>query len=139
MKAFISACAGLVLSLAATGAGATDSDVIRTFEKNGKISFLMSGDAPAGITLPGVYGSGHRCLQDYPVHALLHRQPGKVTLSMTVTPQGRVENAIVANVDSAEFAAPSLACVRDWVYSPARRNGQPIAVQHTVEIVWILS
>lgn len=134
------ACAFLV----ATNAGAADATSIRTFEKDGTIAFLVSDNmieaTPADIVLPAAAGVPHKCDQDYyPVIEERMHHTGTVMLSMNILPDGQVRNIAVAGPTRFPFLNDAaLACVKKWAYVPARRNGQPVAAQHTVAIVWRL-
>ena len=131
--------------LLSTRAGATDSDLIHTFEKDGKISFLVSENGapavtPADIALPAPAGAPHECKGYYPSLAMRWLQKGTMLVSMRIGTDGRVENIGVAKSSGySRLNEAGLDCVRNWVYSPARRNGQPVAALHTVEIVWRFS
>lgn len=128
--------------LLATQAGATDSDLIRTFEKGGKISLLVSdngGNAvtPADIALPAAAGTAHDCERYYPGLAMRWFQKGTMLVSMRIDTNGHVGDiAIAKSTGYSRLNEAGLACVQNWTYAPARRNGQAVAALHTVEIVF---
>ena len=98
---------------------------------------------PAGITAPVSLKSSHNCAERYyPPIAVRLNQQGTTTLRITVSASGQVTDAKVSNssgFDSLDQAA--LKCVQSgsWGgYKPALQNGQPIAAQTEVAIVWKL-
>jgi protein TonB len=69
----------------------------------------------------------------YPDTARQARVQGTVTLECTIDPQGRVaQMRVVSAPPLLETAA--LDAVRQWVYTPTRLNGVPVAVLMTVTV-----
>lgn len=145
MKAIALTSILLCGSALATNAMAVDAGLIRSFEKDGKISYLVSDDAvaaapPAGIILPAPADGPHACDQRlYPAMSARFYEQGKVLLSMEIDPQGKIRNLSVQQPNShPRLNEASLDCVRNWAYRPALRNGVPVAAEHTVELTWQL-
>ena len=70
---------------------------------------------------------------EYPVIARQIRRQGTVVIDAIIGPDGQVTQArIRQSVPLLDDAA--LAAVRQWVYTPTRLNGKPVAVIMTVEV-----
>ena len=67
-------------------------------------------------------------LPEYPIEALRRALHGRVTLRVTVSPEGTVSGLVVARSSGyRSFDEAALEAVKDWQFEPARRFGQPIA------------
>jgi protein TonB len=105
---------------------------------------VVAPPKPAGITAPVSLKSSHNCADRYyPPIAVRLNQQGTTTLRITVSAEGQVTDAKVADssgFDSLDQAA--LKCIQSgsWGgYKPAMQNGQPVDAQTQVKIVWKLN
>jgi len=106
---------------------------------------------PAGaVTVKAPQGSvgvssgvmaGNRVAGDIPEYPILARRnyiQGTVILKVTVEKDGTVDNLSVVN-GPPELQDAALKAVRTWRYLPYLLNGQPVAVQTQVNVVFTLS
>lgn len=64
----------------------------------------------------------------YPFKSLVDKVNGLVVIQFTVSKDGKVENPrIVCSDPKRRFDAAALDSVREWLYRPATRDGQPVA------------
>jgi TonB family protein len=91
------------------------------------------GEKPAGITLPVAAGSPHTCANaPNSDHA-----PNATLLRFAVEPDGSVMNAeIEKSSGDAEVDKYALACVSQWQYRPAMREGRPVEARLGARLVW---
>ncbi len=90
---------------------------------------------PPAKTGPGIGCAGLY----YPALAVRLSLEGTVTVGFTVTAQGAVTNVgIISSSGSSVLDDASVACVSQFQYKPATRNGQPIEVPWKVVINWAL-
>ena len=99
--------------------------------------------APAGISAPVSLKSSHNCADRfYPPIAVRLNQEGTVRVRVTVSADGQVTDAkVVGSSGHDSLDEASVKCVMSGVwggYHPAMQNGQPIAAQTDVNIVWRL-
>ncbi len=110
--------------------------------KLNQISFL-AGLLLGVLLLTGCAGSQNRPMQlvsgsgpIYPTLAKAEGLEGMVRVRYGVSVDGRVVNA---RIDSAEpsgvFEEAALTAVRSWRYSPALKEGEPVAVENVVSTV----
>ncbi len=59
---------------------------------------------------------------------------GMVTMSITVDEKGAVQNPIVKKSSRPEFEQPAIDAVSQWKFEPAKKDGQPVAVQVVVPV-----
>ena len=59
---------------------------------------------------------------------------GMVSLSITVDEQGTVQNPVVKKSSRQEFEQPAIDAVSKWKFKPAKKGGQPVAVQVVVPV-----
>jgi protein TonB len=59
---------------------------------------------------------------------------GMVTMSITVDETGSVLNPVVKKSTRSEFEQPALDAVLKWKFSPAKKDGKPVAVQVVVPV-----
>jgi protein TonB len=79
----------------------------------------------------------HDVVPDYPAIARSARAQGIVILEATIDTEGRVVAArVLRSVPLLDDAA--LQAVRQWQYTPARLNGQPVSVLMTVTVRFAL-
>jgi TonB family protein len=74
----------------------------------------------------------------YPVDAKTAKIQGKVTLTVTISKEGKVENIQVASGDPI-LAAAAVEAVRQWEYRPTLLNGDPVAVLTQVDVNFTLA
>lgn len=76
---------------------------------------------------------------DYPADARRRNEAGRVLLRVDVGADGAPTNiAFVDRSGSQSLDRAAMAAVRDWRFTPARRNGQPVASQVTVPVDFVL-
>jgi protein TonB len=118
--------------------------VVANIEVN--FRFLQSPEpvAAVGGSRPVMVGGNvmesrvvQRVPPDYPANAKIARVQGAVELSITVGPDGRVQNAGVIG-GPAMLTQAALDAVSQWVYQPFMLNGQPVAVNSTVVVNFVL-
>ena len=64
-----------------------------------------------------------------PIYPYLMRRAeaaAEVTVTFTVNAQGKVNRASVLNSDNFEFNVSTLEAIKQWTFTPATRNGQPV-------------
>jgi len=59
---------------------------------------------------------------------------GAVKLKLIVTPDGRTKNIEMVTSLDPELDINAIAAVADWIFKPGTRNGEPVAVETTVEV-----
>ncbi len=96
---------------------------------------------PQGISAPVALKGTHECnSRYYPPIAQRLNQHGTTLVRLTISAEGQVTDAKVANssgYDSLDQAAIRCVTGGSWgAYKPAIENGQPIASQTDVKIVW---
>jgi protein TonB len=99
---------------------------------------------PAGITAPVSLKGSHNCSDRfYPPIAQRLSQQGTTRVRITVSADGQVTDAKIVGPsghDSLDDAAVKCVMSGSWGgYHPAMQNGQAIAAQTEVNIVWRLS
>ena len=70
---------------------------------------------------------------EYPAIAQQVRKQGTVVIDAIIGPDGRVTQATIRRSEPL-LDQPALAAVRQWVYTPTKLNGMPVAVIMTVEV-----
>jgi len=84
-----------------------------------------------GITLPVLK---HRVSPGVPERS--EQVSGAVALKVLVTSKGAVDQVAVTKSLSHAMDEEALKAVRQWTYSPATRNGEPVAVWMTVTVTY---
>ena len=84
-----------------------------------------------GVTLPVLQ---HRVSPGVPERS--ERVSGAVAMKVLVTSKGAVDQVAVTKGLSRAMDQEALKAVRQWVYSPATRNGEPVAVWMTVTVTY---
>jgi protein TonB len=74
----------------------------------------------------------------YPTAAQQARIDGAVTIEALIGEDGKVRNATVIR-GKPMLSEAALAAVRQWVFTPTRLNGEPVAVIMTVTVVFSLN
>ena len=105
--------------------------------KGGRLGGIAGGavDLPAGAQ-PPVRSGGPLPL--YPRQAKVAELEGTVVLKIIVLVDGSVSKVEVVS-GTEPFIAAAVRAVKEWRYRPARQDGQPIAVFHTVRIPFTLA
>jgi protein TonB len=73
---------------------------------------------------------------EFPREVMGRREISAVALRLIVAPNGTVQEPEVLHETGARFAAEALAAVGQWVFEPARRNGEATPVMLEFPIVW---
>ncbi|MGA9564212.1 MAG: energy transducer TonB [Candidatus Korobacteraceae bacterium] len=110
-------------------------------------SSSMSTTTPASTTDDAAFAAYQRITKDVKppkaTHAPDPQYPdvpadtepnGVVVMLVGINPKGRVELVHVLRSSNAVFEASAVTTVRTWKFSPAKKDGQPIPVQVTVEM-----
>jgi protein TonB len=63
---------------------------------------------------------------DYPAYAKEHSIAGNVSVQVTVSAKGKVEDARVLESTDRMFDEPALAAARQFRFKPALKDGQPV-------------
>lgn len=79
----------------------------------------------------------HRVLPEYPDLPRSAGMEGRVMVQIYVGLDGRVHRAVVVGKASI-FDEAALSAVRQWVFTPAKANGHPVAVWMAVPVVFRL-
>jgi TonB family protein len=88
-------------------------------------------DAPACVTPPhATYAPDPQ----YPKKESKARHRGAVVLELVVDPEGLPRDITVSSPLSPEFDKAAIDAVRKWKFSPAAKDGNPIATQIKVEV-----
>lgn len=95
------------------------------------------------LTEPGTQTAGrrtgipHNCLSFYPSEAQAIRAIGTTTVRFTITEDGAVKSPNVqVSSGNAALDQAALACVLQWRYRPAIKNGKPAAVPWRAKVNW---
>jgi len=89
----------------------------------------------SGMTYPKIV---HQTNPQYTDHARKKKIQGVVLLSLVVTSEGKVRDPKVTRSLDKDLDQQALACVRDWTFEPATKQGQPVAMRLVIEIVFHL-
>ena len=79
----------------------------------------------------------HHVRPDYPDSWKREGLQGTVHVRFTIAKDGSVRDVNVVDGDS-RLAKSALKAVKQWRYSPALKNGEPVELQSTVAIVFAL-
>ena len=108
-----------------------------------QIMIPQAGAKPAGgrpVTVGGKVMESRvvqRVPPVYPANARIARVQGPVQLAVSIAPDGRVQNAqVVSGPELLTQAA--VEAVSQWVFQPMLVNGQPVTVQTTVVVNFML-
>jgi TonB family protein len=106
----------------------TTIDVIWRFAEQGHVQ-VQFRFAPAKVV--------HRVLPKYPPEASAQGIEGKVLLNAVIRKDGHVE--ILRKISGPPILAKAaIEAVRQWVYQPALRNGEPVEVKTTITVLFTL-
>jgi protein TonB len=89
----------------------------------------------SGMTYPKVV---HQTFPQYTDQARKKKIQGVVMVSLVVTPEGRVRDPKVTKSVDKDLDKQALACVSDWTFQPATKDGQPVAMRIAVETAFHL-
>jgi TonB family protein len=97
--------------------------------------------APQSIHVSAKEMSGNRISGNNPTYPPEERKKkiqGTVVLDATVSKEGLIENLRVVKSPAESLSRSALDAVRTWRYRPYRLNGDPIAVETTVNVTYCL-
>lgn len=99
-------------------------------------SQVGAGAPEAFVATPEVFPVPlHRVPPSYPELARLSGAEGRVVLEVWIDSNGRVSDARIAQSDvPATLERAALDAVRQWIFSPAKQGGNPVAVRVHVPI-----
>ena len=81
----------------------------------------------------------HKVTPEYPETMRVTRRHGKVILQAVIDVNGNVGEVTVLRTSNAMFNENAIAAVQKWKYSPALRDGKPVAVYFTVVVEFELN
>jgi bla regulator protein blaR1 len=96
---------------------------------------------PKHLSVPSAVMSGNllnKVVPTYPPAAKKAKIQGTVVLSAVIGKDGNIENLRVLSGPS-ELQQSALDAVRQWTYKPYLLNGDPIEVETTVHVVYMLN
>lgn len=70
----------------------------------------------------------------YPAALKAEGVSGMVTMSILVDEKGNVQNPVVKKSTRPEFEQPAIEAVMKWKFEPAKKDGQPVAVQVVIPL-----
>lgn len=112
-------------------------------ESSGTLVSTMTSPATlpqfGGVTSQGFTQANliHRMEPQYPWQARLQRRSGPVVLDATITPEGKVRTTKLVSGEP-QLAEAAASAVKNWRFSPATLDGNPIEVQMRVTVVFKL-
>ena len=92
-------------------------------------------DAPGCITAPHATYSPE---PDYPEKELEARHQGTVILSLVVDSQGLPRDVVVSHTLTPKLDKAATDTVKKWKFSPATKDGKPVATKIDVEVAFRL-
>ncbi len=103
------------------------------------VKFDASQEAAGRPLYPVAVGKPHVCIEYYPVEAVRNGVQGMTTVGFTITTQGTTANVHVS-VSSGDklLDDAALTCASTWLYKPAMKDGQPVAVPWKADVRWAL-
>lgn len=103
----------------------------------GRARFAGLSTTLSGIQTPESIGKPHICTEYYPADAVRLGVQGTTTVGFTITLLGTTAGVhVVAGDQMLDDAA--VFCASQWLYKPAVKDGQPIAVPWKAEVKWSL-
>ena len=92
---------------------------------------------PPRTVEPAATGQPHACANYYPQAALRMAVQGNTVLGFTVGVDGIPRDVSIATSSgNADLDEAAIACVKTWLYRPATRDGNPIAVPWKAQVAW---
>lgn len=67
------------------------------------------------------------------------RQWGYAMTEFTIATDGKVDDIKIINTTAFGFAKEAFSCIQDWTFTPATKNGSPVAVRARVPFTFRLS
>lgn len=105
-------------------AALTEYAQARPRDTNHCLGFDASWPDPEGVTPPKLV---RQVLPRYPLKSAIDRASGVVIVQFIVTKDGKVDSPRIACSDpKRRFDDAALDAVREWVYEPATKDGQPV-------------
>ena len=112
-----------------------------------EMSFTTRADGPrldsADVVKPGPGVTMPTLLKDvkpsYTAAAVQARTQGSVAIDCIVLPDGRVGDVRVTKKLDPELDAEAIRVLKQWRFSPGKRNGEAVPVQITVELTFTLA
>jgi TonB family protein len=104
------------------------------------IGGVFWGSRSHSFGIPSPSGEPNLCDGAYPPLAVRLNQEGTTAVSVRIATDGSVQNPVVTR--SSGYAAldqASLKCVASYRYFPATQNGQPVAIDRTLNFAWRLA
>lgn len=84
-------------------------------------------------------GEKHSCVDFYPQHRREGMPTGSNDIHFTITETGEVKDPIVVKSSGdTDLDKAALACVAAWLYTPAKKDGMPVAAGWDVTLNWAL-
>lgn len=84
-----------------------------------------------GVTIPKIIS---RVVAPYTDEARAAKLEGKIVLLIEITSAGRVENVVVLREMGKGMDESAVQAIKRWKFSPATKDGRPVAVMVTVEM-----
>ena len=84
-----------------------------------------------GVTIPGIIS---RVQAPYTDEARAAKLEGKIVLFIEITSAGIVENVVVLQKMGKGMDESAVQAIKQWKFSPATKDGRPVAVMITVEM-----
>ncbi len=71
---------------------------------------------------------------NYPIELLQNPVAGEALIQLTITESGAVEDVKIVEASLPEFGEAAIAAVRLWHFSPATKDGKPVALKTRIPI-----
>lgn len=92
----------------------------------------------AGVVPPATAGKPHVCLDQYPAEEAAQRVEGTTTLGFRITEKGTVADiTVIQSSGNQPLDDAAVRCAAGWRYTPALRNGEPVAISWKAEVRWV--
>jgi TonB family protein len=132
----IASLAAIALCLIATGALAVWSFPLQSPQQStAQTSSAGPAAAPQGFTPPRLVSSVQ---PEYSERARNAGVQGSVVLNVHVAADGHVDDVELRDKLDPDLDQNAVAAVRKWKFGPARRDGEPVAVETTTQIQYTL-
>lgn len=100
----------------------------------GPFERTVSAESP-GVTKPTLLRSTSPM---YPPEMMRQRITGTVYLEVVIDAEGRITHSRVRRTPHPDLGVAAMACVRQWRFGPATKDGAPIPVVATVDVSFTL-
>ena len=123
------------VAFAATGPGGIELRGVRIASTGAAIDGTrgLPASVGPGITKPQ---ATHSERPTYPPSAMRERVEGTVRLEFVLEADGRLGDLRVVVAPHPDLATAALACVRAWRFTPALKDGAPVAVVATMDVAF---